>query len=62
MRQLILNVPQGNREKIFNAVDKYEGIKTITIPNGDQDVFIIFLPDHSINNFLLSIGHIPEKA
>ena len=62
MRQIILNVPRENREKIFKAVDEFHGISTVTIPNGENDVFIILLPPQIINSFLIAIGKISEKA
>lgn len=62
MHQLILNVPQGDREKIFTVLDEFEGINTVTIPSGEYDVFIIVLPYQLVNNFLIAIGNVTEKT
>lgn len=61
MRQLILKVPAGNKEKILNAIEKYEGKNTISLPGEDRDVFIIYLPNASVNNFLKRIDDIEER-
>ena len=40
MRQLIVKVPQGNKNRIFNIVEDLEGKNTIHIPNGENDLFL----------------------
>ena len=52
MRQLILKIPQGNKEKIFQTIDKFEGKNTISLSEEEHDIFIIFLPNKKVNNFL----------
>ncbi len=61
MRQLILKVPQGNKEKILNAIEENNGKNTITVPEEHSDVFIIFLPNNRIDKFLESIGSVKER-
>lgn len=61
MRQLIIKVPQGNREKVLKAVDEHKGKNTITLPSEEQDVFIIYLPNEGVNNFLEDINDIEER-
>lgn len=61
MRQLILKVPEGSKERIDKAIEEQGGKNTIYIPNEQHDVFIIFLPNETINNFLESIGDIDER-
>lgn len=55
MRQLIIKIPKGNREKVFETVEKYEGKNTIYLPNDEHDVFYIYLPNKKVNNFLKQI-------
>lgn len=61
MRQLILKVPNGNKEKVLNAVEEYEGKNTITLPGESHDVFFIYLPNATVNNFLRTINDIKER-
>jgi uncharacterized hydrophobic protein (TIGR00271 family) len=61
MRQLIIKVPGGNKDKVLKAVAEYEGKNTITLLSEEQDVFIIFLPNEKVNNFLRSINDIEER-
>ncbi len=61
MRQLILKVPPGNKEKILNTVKAYDGKNTITVPNKEHDVFIIFLPNRTVDNFLRDVNDIEKK-
>lgn len=61
MRQLILKVPEGNKEKVFKAVEENKGKNTITFPNEGHDVFITYLPNNKVNNFLRSIGNIDKR-
>ncbi|NJW52239.1 DUF389 domain-containing protein [Salinimicrobium oceani] len=60
MRQLILKIPKGNKEEVFKAVEEFEGKNTIFLPNDEQDVFIIFLPNRKVNNFLKRIDEFEE--
>ncbi|HER40623.1 MAG TPA: DUF389 domain-containing protein, partial [Salinimicrobium catena] len=52
MRQLILKVPQGNKEKVLQLVEDFNGKNTIALPEGKNDVFIVFLPNQKVNDFL----------
>lgn len=61
MRQLILKVPNGHKEKVLKAVDEYNGKNTISLQSEEKDVFIIFLPNETVNNFLKSINDIEER-
>lgn len=61
MRQLILKVPQGHKKKVLKAVDENGGRNTISMPNEENDVFIIFLPNSKIDPFLRNIGDIKER-
>lgn len=61
MRQLIVKVPQGNKAKVLKAVDEHEGKNTITLPGERHDVFILFLPNEKVNNFLTKINDIEER-
>lgn len=61
MRQLILKVPEGNKETIYKAVEENGGKNTISIPIEDHDVFILYLPNNKVNNFLRSIGNLDKR-
>lgn len=61
MRQLILKVPQGNKETIQKALEKHEAINTIYFPNEEHDVFIAYLPNNRIDFFLENIAEIKER-
>lgn len=61
MRQLIIKVPKGNKEKILNTVEEYKGKNTIALPGEEHDVFILYLPNATVNNFLRSINDIKER-
>lgn len=60
MRQLILKIPKGNKEEVFKAVEEFEGKNTIFLPNEVQDVFILFLPNRKVNDFLKRIDEFEE--
>lgn len=55
MRQLTIKVPKGNKEKILNTIDHFNGKNTITLHNEEKDVFITFLPNEKVNDFLKKI-------
>lgn len=61
MRQIILKVPQGNKETIEKALDDHEARNTIFFPNEDHDVFIAYLPNNKIDYFLTDIGEIKQR-
>ncbi len=60
MRQLILQVPQGNSEVITLAAVKHKGKNTIFLPGAKRDVFFVFLPNNAVNSFLKDIDFIEE--
>lgn len=60
MRQLILKLPKGNKEKIQQVVEEFDGRNTITLPNEEHDVFFVYLPNEKVNNFLKKIDEIEE--
>src|SRR5690606_12166823 len=55
MRQLIIKIPEGHKERIHELVKKYEGKNTINLRGEEGDVFYINLPNKSVNNFLKDI-------
>lgn len=60
MRQLILKIPKGNKEKVHKAIEEFEGKNTINLSEKEHDVFIIFLPNKKVNNFLKVIDQFEE--
>lgn len=60
MRQLTLKVPKGNKEKILELVDRFEGKNTISLSSDEHDVFWVFLPNKKVNNFLKKMDEIEE--
>lgn len=60
MRQLTLKIPTGNKEEIINVVEEFNGKNTITLPGEKEDVFIIFLPNENVNDFLKRIDEISK--
>ena len=60
MRQLILKIPKGHKDEVLKTVEEFEGKNTIFLPNEEQDVFIIFLPNRTVNNFLKRIDEYEE--
>ncbi len=55
MRQLIIKIPEGHKEKVHELVKKYEGKNTINLQGEEGDVFYIYLPNKKVNNFLKEI-------
>lgn len=60
MRQLILKLPHGHKKEVLETIDEFEGKNTIHIPNEEHDVFVIFLPNKKVNNFLKRIDEYEE--
>lgn len=60
MRQLILKLPKGKKREVFKTIDEFEGKNTIHIPNEKDDIFVIFLPNKKVNNFLKRIDEYEE--
>ncbi|GAB2763802.1 DUF389 domain-containing protein [Salinimicrobium soli] len=52
MRQLIIKVPKGNKEEILGLVADFKGKNTICLSEEQNDVFVLFLPNQKVNNFL----------
>lgn len=52
MRQLIIKVPKGNKEEILGLVTDFNGKNTICLSEEQHDVFVLFLPNQKVNNFL----------
>ena len=61
MRQLILKVPKGNKERVLQSADENEGKNTISLPNDEHDVFILFLPNNKVNGFLEGIKEVEGR-
>ncbi len=55
MRQLIIKIPEGHKDKVNQLVEKYEGKNTINVKGDEGDVFYIYLPNQKVNNFLKEI-------
>lgn len=55
MRQLILKIPKGNKEQVLDIVEEFQGKNSIFLPNEEYDVFILFLPNIKVNDFLKRI-------
>lgn len=60
MRQLIIKIPKGHKEKIHDLVKKYEGKNTINMPSEEGEVFYIYLPNKRVNDFLKKIDEFEE--
>ena len=52
MRQLTLKIPKGHKKEVFDTIDEFNGKNTIFLPSEENDVFITFLPNEKVNNFL----------
>lgn len=52
MRQLIIKIPKGNKEEILDLAEDLNGINSICLEEGENDVFVIFLPNQKVNDFL----------
>lgn len=61
MRQLILKVPQGHKDRIDRAIQEQKGKNTLYFDHREYDVFIIFLPNNKIDNFLSSLADIDQR-
>lgn len=60
MRQLTLKIPKGHKEEVLKVVEEFHGKNTIDVGNDEHDVFIIFLPNEQVNNFLKRIDQFEE--
>ena len=61
MRQLILKIEKGHTENLEESIKEFEGKNTIHLPQSNYDVFILFLENQQVNDFLKSIDKIEEK-
>ena len=52
MRQLIIKIPEGHKDKIHELVKKCEGKNTINLKGEEGDVFYIYLPNQKVDDFL----------
>ena len=52
MRQLTLKIPKGHKDEVLDTIEKFNGKNTIFLPSEESDVFITFLPNQKVNNFL----------
>lgn len=55
MRQLIIKIPEGHKDKVHDLVEKYKGKNTINLSGEEGDVFYIYLPNEKVNDFLKEI-------
>ncbi len=55
MRQLIIKIPEGHKDKVHELVKKHDGKNTIHLSGEEGDVFYIYLPNIKVNNFLKEI-------
>jgi uncharacterized membrane protein len=52
MRQLIIKIPKGHKDKVLDAVSEFEGKNTIDLSSEKEDVFLVFLSNNKVNDFL----------
>jgi uncharacterized hydrophobic protein (TIGR00271 family) len=52
MRQLTLKIPKGHKKEVLETIEEFKGKNTIFLPSEENDVFITFLPNEKVNNFL----------
>lgn len=52
MRQLIIKIPIGNKKEVLELVEKFKGRNSIHLEEEKNDVFMIFLPNQMVNDFL----------
>jgi uncharacterized hydrophobic protein (TIGR00271 family) len=60
MRQLTLKLPKGHKEKVLETVEEFDGKNTIHLPNEHHDVFMVYLPNEKVNDFLKKIDQYEE--
>lgn len=60
MRQLLIKISTGYKDKVLGIIEKYEGKNTIHLPNEKHDLFYIYLPNSKVNNFLEEIDTFEE--
>ena len=52
MRQLIIKLPKGNKDDVLDLVGKFKVKNTICLEEEKNDVFVTFLPNQKVNDFL----------
>ncbi|MDT0642034.1 DUF389 domain-containing protein [Zunongwangia sp. F363] len=60
MRQLTIKVPKGHKDQILDAVSEFEGKNTIDLSSEKEDVFLIYLPNNKVNDFLKKLDDFEE--
>ncbi|SFG00751.1 DUF389 domain-containing protein [Salegentibacter agarivorans] len=60
MRQVIIKIPKGNQDKIFQAIEKFEGKNTFHFSSDKKEVYFTYLPNEKVNNFLKEIDELEE--
>lgn len=60
MRQLIIKIQKGHKDEVLKSIEEFGGKNTIHLPQDEQDVFFIFLPNRTVNNFLKRIDEYEE--
>ncbi|WZL87639.1 DUF389 domain-containing protein [Salinimicrobium sp. 3283s] len=60
MRQLIIKIAKGHKDEVLKSIEEFEGKNTIYLPQDEQDVFVIYLPNRTVNNFLKRIDEYEE--
>jgi uncharacterized hydrophobic protein (TIGR00271 family) len=60
MRQLIIKVPKGHKKEILGLVEDFKGKNSIHLEEGENDVFMIFLPNQKVNDFLKHLAEFEE--
>lgn len=60
MRQLTLKIPKGHKDQVHKTIERFDGKNTIYLPSEENDVFIAFLPNEKVNNFLKTLDDFQE--
>ena len=60
MRQLTIKIPKGHKEKVKDAINNFGGKNTIDISSENEDVFMVYLPNEKVNDFLKKIDEFEE--
>lgn len=60
MRQLILKISKGHKGEVLETIQEFQGKNTIVIPQGESDVFYVYLPNNKVNDFLKRIDTYEE--
>ncbi|WP_373057374.1 DUF389 domain-containing protein [Zunongwangia sp. H14] len=60
MRQLTIKIPKGHKEKVLDAVSEFKGKNTINLSSEKEDVFLIYLPNNKVDEFLQKLDAFEE--